>query len=209
MKVKYLRVSTAEQNTARQEVNANTFDKVYIDRCSGSLKLAERKEGKKLLKDIESGQATELHIASIDRLGRNLIDVLTMVELFNKHQVNVFIENIGMFSLIDKKPNGSFKMIISVLGNVAELEREYLLERQKQGIEIAKAKGVYTGRLYGTKMTDSQLLDKYKTVVAELKKGESLRRAAKLGSCSLGTAQRIKGVLENHKQEMQPKAPTV
>jgi DNA invertase Pin-like site-specific DNA recombinase len=194
-KVKYIRVSTEEQNTGRQEVNAKEFSKVYIDKTSGAIQFIERKEAKKLLADIETGTVTEIHIASIDRLGRNIINILTMVEFFNQKSIKLFVENIGMFSLIDNKPNPSFKMIVSVLGNVAEMERNNMLERQRQGIELAKAKGTYTGRLYGTKMTNEEILTKYKSVVRELKNGESLRRASKIGGCSLGTAQKIQKII--------------
>lgn len=194
-KVKYIRVSTTEQNTGRQETNSKEFSKVYIDKVSGSVKFSERKEASKLISDIESGIITEIHINSIDRLGRSIIDILTMIEFFNEKSVKVFVENIGMYSLIDGKPNPSFKMIVSVLGNVAEMERNNMLERQKQGIELAKAKGIYKGRLYGTRMNDDEVLTKYKAVVKELKNGESLRRASKIGGCSLGTAQKIQRIL--------------
>ena len=193
-KVKYIRVSTTEQNTGRQETNSKEFSKVYIDKISGSIKFSERKEASKLLNDIEN--ISEIHINSICRLGRSIIEILVMVEFFNQKSINLFVENIGMFSLIDGKPNPSFKMIVSVLGNVAELERTNMLERQKQGIELAKAKGTYKGRLYGTRMNDDEVLAKYKSVVRELKNGESLRRAAKIGSCSLGTAQKIQRILQ-------------
>ena len=194
-KVKYIRVSTEEQNTDRQEVNAKEFTKIYIDKTSGSIKFTERKEAKKLISDIEAGSVKEIHIASIDRLGRNIIDILTMVEFFNEQSIRLFVENIGMYSLIDNKPNPSFKMIISVLGNVAEMERLNMLERQRQGIELAKAKGTYKGRLYGTRMTATETLVKWKSVVRELKNGESLRRASKIGGCSLGTAQKIQRLI--------------
>ena len=194
-KVKYIRVSTEEQNTGRQEVNAKEFSKIYIDKTSGSIQFVERKEAKRLLTDIEAGLISEIHISSIDRLGRSIIDILTMVEYFNQKSIKLFVENIGMFSLINNKPNPSFKMIISVLGNVAEMERSNMLERQRQGIELAKAKGTYTGRLYGTRMSNDEILSKYKSVVRELKDGQSLRRAAKLGGCSLGTAQKIQRLI--------------
>jgi DNA invertase Pin-like site-specific DNA recombinase len=97
--------------------------------------------------------------------------------------------------MIEGKPNPIFKMIISVLGNVAEMERTNMLERQKQGIEIAKAKGKYKGRLYGSMMSDEEFLAKYRKVKQELENGESLRRAAKLGECSLGTAQKVKRLM--------------
>ena len=194
-KVKYIRVSTEEQNIGRQQINARDFTKIYVDKVSGSLKFSERKEAKKMLVDIEAGLVSEVHILSVERMGRNILDILTMVEFFNKKTINIFVENIGMFSLIDGKPNPTFKMIVSVLGNVAEMERNNMLERQRQGIEIAKAKGTYKGRLYGSKMSNEEILNKYKIVVRELKNGESLRRASKLGGCSLGTAQKIQRLL--------------
>jgi len=195
-KVKYIRVSTEEQNINRQGQNAKDFFRVYIDRVSGAISFSDRKEARKLLRDIDAGTVSEVHISSIDRLGRNILDILTVIERLNEKSVTLFVENIGMYSKIDSKPNPVFKMIVSVLGNVAEMEREYLRERQKQGIDIAKAKGIYTGRLYGSKMTDEQLIAKYRVAVKELESGQSLRRAALLGGCSLGTAQKIRRVIK-------------
>ena len=194
-KVKYIRISSLDQNTARQEVNSKNFSKVYIDKCSGAIELSERKEGKKLIKHIEDGTINEVHVISICRLGRNLLDVLTTLQFFSDHKINLFVESIGMFSMIKGKQNSAFTMIISVLANVSEMEREFLIDRQKQGISIAKAAGTYKGRLSGTKMTEAETLGKYKKVVKELNKGASLRRAAALGECSLGTAQRVQLIL--------------
>lgn len=196
MKVKYVRISSETQNNERQRQNETKFDRVYLETSSGAIKFCERKEGLKLYRDIVSGLITELHVSSVDRLGRNIIDILTVVEFLHEHSITLFVENIGMYSLIENKENPAFKMIVSVLGNVAEMERTHIRERQRQGIEIAKMKGVYKGRLYGTLMTDSELLEKYKVVVKELKEGQSLRRAARLGGCSLGTAQKVNAVIK-------------
>ena len=122
-KVKYIRVSTTEQNIERQNTDKAKYSKTYIDRCTGSIKLSERKNGKQLVSDVISGIIKEVHVGSIDRLGRNIIDILLVIELLNNHNVNLFVENIGMYSLVKDKPNPSFKMIVSVLGNVAEMER--------------------------------------------------------------------------------------
>lgn len=195
-KVKYVRVSTTEQNTSRQEINSSEFSKVYIEKASGAIKFFERDVAKKLINDIENDDITEIHIGSLDRLGRDIIDILTMIEYFNLKSVNLYVENIGMFSLINGKPNPTFKMIASVLGNVAEMERNNMLERQKAGIELAKMKGKYKGRLYGSSMTDEEFLKKYKKVETELHKGESLRRAARLGGVSLGIAQKVKRLMK-------------
>lgn len=192
MKVKYIRVSTEEQNIQRQQPGDNSFCKIYVDRISGANKFQERPGAGKLLSDIYAGVISEVHVSSVDRLGRNILDILTVIDIFNTHKVQLYIENIGLYSLVNDKPNSVFSMIVSVLANIAEIELNNMRERQREGIEIAKRKGVYTGRVKGSKMSDEELLQKYKTVVKELRRGESLRRAAKLGGCSLGTVQKIK-----------------
>jgi DNA invertase Pin-like site-specific DNA recombinase len=195
MKAKYIRVSSSDQNLERQQVNAKDYSCIYKDTISGAVDFFSRPAGKKAKADIEAGKITELHVASIDRLGRNIIDILTVIEFLHIHSVNLFVENLAMFSLAEGKPSQTFKLIISVLGNVAEMERESLLERQRQGILVAKAKGIYKGRASGTELTPEQVLSKHKVVARELRNGESLRRAAKLGCVSLGTAQKVKRIL--------------
>ena len=195
MKVKYIRTSTIQQNSGRQQTNKEDFDDVYLEVESGAIKLSDRKEGKKMLANVVTGSISEIHVNSIDRLARNILDLLSVIEIFNEYAVKLYVENIGMYSIIDGKPNPIFKMIISVLGNVAEMERTSMLERQKQGIELAKLQGKYKGRLYGSRMSDEEFLKKYSKVVRELKGGESLRRAAALGGVSLGTAQRVKRLI--------------
>lgn len=81
------------------------------------------------------------------------------------------------------------------MANIAEMERESILERQKEGIAIAKAKGVYKGRELGSKESDTDFLSKYKEVVKSLKKGNSIRDTAKICSVSLGTVQKVKNLL--------------
>ena len=93
--------------------------------------------------------------------------------------------------------NSAFSMIVSVLANVAEMERENIKERQREGIAIAKAKGIYHGRKQGTELTDEQLLEKYKPIVKELRSGESIRRIAKLCQVSPATVQKIKRILNS------------
>lgn len=195
MKVKYIRTSTIQQNSGGQQTNIDKFDNSYVDVCSGVIKISERKEGMKMLAHVADGSISEIHVNAIDRLGRDILEILSVIEIFNEHAVKLYVENIGMYSIIDDKPNPIFKMIISVLGNLAEMERTNMLERQKQGIELAKLQGKYKGRLYGSRMSDDEFLKKYSKVVRELKGGESLRRAAALSGVSLGTVQRVKRII--------------
>lgn len=195
MKARYIRVSTGNQNTERQLQKSHPHEKLYIDIISGATPFSQRPEGKKMLKDIEAGLIDYISVHSIDRLGRNLFDILATLEFLNEKKIVLKTDNLGIESLINGKPNSAFKLIISVMANIAEMERETLLERQREGINIAIAKGVYKGRLKGSVESDEQVLDKYKEVVKYLKKGQSLRDTAKLCNVSLGTVQKVKQIL--------------
>ncbi|WP_165749883.1 recombinase family protein [Cellulophaga sp. Z1A5H] len=189
MKARYIRISTVNQNYERQLRNQYSDELIFIDVCSGSIPFKERKEGGNLLSSLE--RIDYISVSSIDRLGRNLLDILNTLEILNKNKVILFPENLGIESLLNGKPNTSFKLIISVLGNIAEMEREIMLERQREGIELAKAKGLYTGRERGSKEEKHYFLSKYPNVIKYLKKGQSLRNTAKLSDVSLGTVQKV------------------
>ena len=79
------------------------------------------------------------------------------------------------------------------MGNVAEMERETLLEQQKTGIAIAKLKGgVYNGRKFGTRQSSEDFIKKYQVAYNELLHVSTLKRSSLLGECSIGTSQRLK-----------------
>ncbi|MCT4235858.1 MULTISPECIES: recombinase family protein [Elizabethkingia] len=197
MKARYIRVSTGNQNTERQLEMNHPNEKLYIDIVSGAIPFKEREQGNRLIQDIETDSIKYISVHSIDRLGRNLFDILATLELLNEKKVTLKVDNLGIESLVNNKPNSAFKLIISVMANIAEMERETMLERQKEGIKIAIAKGVYKGRVKGSKESNEQVLAKYKDVVKYLKRGQSLRDIAKLCNVSLGTVQKVKKILEN------------
>lgn len=192
MKARYNRISTASQNLDRQTNKATDNELLFSDVVSGSVPFIEREQAKKLIEAVKSGSVNYISVSSIDRLGRNTIDILQTIELFHENGITLKVDNLGIESLTNGKPNQVFKLIISVMSNVSEMERETLLERQKEGIAIAKANGVYNGRVKGSKETPQQLLTKHKQVVKYLKANQSLRNTAKLSGASLGTVQKVK-----------------
>ena len=139
MKIGYVRVSTKEQNTARQEelMKSLGVDKVYIDRMSG--KDMERPSLREMMNFVREDDA--VIVESISRFARNTKDLLELTEqLNNKH-----VQFISQKENIDTNtPTGKF--MLTVFGAVAELEREYIRQRQREGIEIAKGQGKYKGR---------------------------------------------------------------
>jgi len=197
MKIKYNRISTEGQNLDRQNLNKNRFDLIIDEVCSGTVSFFERKGSKNIINLIRLNKVESLHITSIDRIGRNIIDILQVSEYLQLNNVNLFVENIGIYSMINNKPNSTFLLIISVLANVASMERETLLDRQRSGIEIAKLKGVYKGRAIGTKQSNEDFIKKYQVAYKELVKGSTLKRSSLLGECSIGTTQRLKKLIVN------------
>ena len=139
MKIGYIRISTAEQNTARQEVLMRELevDNVFIDRMSG--KNTNRPELQKMMSFVREGDV--VIVESISRFARNTRDLLDLVEKLTEKNV----EFISKKEAIDTTtPTGKF--MLTIFGAVAELEREYILQRQREGIAIAKENGVYKGR---------------------------------------------------------------
>lgn len=160
MKVFYIRCSTEEQNEERQlqsatEVNA---DKVFIDKASG--KNTDRKSFKEMMKFVREGDT--VICSDISRIARNTKDLLNIIEELNNMQVDF----ISLKENIDTStPQGKF--MLTVFGAMAELERESILQRQREGIAIAKAKGKYKGR---QKIKIDE--EKFKELCAEWREGK-------------------------------------
>lgn len=185
-------MSTINQKIERQLIKSHPNECIYIDVVSGSKPFKDRPKGQQLLADVKAQKIDHLNVHSIDRLGRNLFDILHTLEVLHENQVNLKVDNLGMSSLVNGKPNSAFKLIISVMANIAEMERETLLERQREGIVIAKAKGVYKGRVKGSVESHEVFLSKYKDVTKYLRKGYSLRDTARMCRISLATVQKVK-----------------
>lgn len=139
MKVGYVRVSTQGQNTARQEVLMQELgvEKVFLDKQSG--KDTARPELKKMMEFVREGDV--VIVESISRFARCTRDLLELVEQLSGKGV-AFVSK--KESLDTSTPSGRF--VLTIFGAIAQLERESILQRQKEGIAIAKAQGKYTGR---------------------------------------------------------------
>jgi DNA invertase Pin-like site-specific DNA recombinase len=195
MKARYNRISTANQNLERQIAKQNPDEILFNDVVSGSVAFAEREKGKELIRQIEAGAINFVSVSSIDRLGRSLHNIINTLEYFNNKGVVLRVDNLGLESIVLGKVNPTFNLIISVMANVAQMERETLLERQREGIAIAKANGVYNGRVKGSTESDTEVLAKYRDVVKFLKMGKSLRDVKSRCNVSLGTVQKVKQIL--------------
>lgn len=139
MKFFYSRVSTADQNEARQieQAKQGDYDKVYLDKASGAN--MERAELNIMLNQLREGDSVT--VLSIDRLGRNTRDILTIVDKITEQKASLVCLS-PHFTSADHY--GEF--FLSMLACFAQLEPKQILERQMQGIQIAKQAGKYKGR---------------------------------------------------------------
>lgn len=182
MKIGYIRVSTTDQNAARQEILMQELgvEKIFIDRLSG--KNTNRPELKRMM-DF-SRQGDTIIVESISRFARNTKDLLELVEQLTTKGV----EFVSKKESIDTTtPTG--KIMLTVFGAVAELERGYLLQRQKEGIAIAKENGVYKGK-------QAREIPEFDVVVLQWRTGKmtAVEAMRLLGMSKSNFYRRVKGV---------------
>ena len=198
MRVLYVRVSTLEQNTERQKNNQTDYDLVIEDNCSGSIPFFNREGGRKLLKLIDFGRVESLSFYSIDRCGRDLLDILTVIKFMNERYIPIFFIQQGLRTIDEKgQENAISKMMISILGTVSEMERTRIKENQREGIELAKLRGVYKGRKQGSKLDVQKWIVKPKIskTIEYLKKGYKASEISKIVGIHVNTITKVKKII--------------
>lgn len=138
MKVAYIRVSSIEQNDLYQRELLSDCEKVFAEKRSGK-NAAERPQLKAMLDFVREGDT--LKVVSISRLARNTKDLLNIIDTLNEKQVNF----VSLNENIDTS-TASGKFMLTVFGAMYQMEREYLLEKQRLGIKLAKEANKYKGK---------------------------------------------------------------
>lgn len=174
MKVGYIRISTREQNTARQDAIMGSLgvERIYTDRMSG--KNTDRPELQRMMDFVREGDS--VIVESISRFARNVKDLLDLIEALEKKKV----EFISQKENIDTTTSTG-KFLLAFFGAMAQLERDYILERQAEGIAIAKAEGRMNGR-------PKKQIDDFENLYNDVREGRlSATKAAKQLNISRST----------------------
>jgi DNA invertase Pin-like site-specific DNA recombinase len=174
--VGYVRVSTVDQNTERQ-LDGVKLDKVFEDKCSG--KDTQRPALQAMLEYVREGDKIVVH--DISRMARNLEDLLSLVKSLTARGVAVTFNKENLTFTGEANPMQD--LMLSMLGAVYQFERSMLLERQKEGVQQAKAAGKYKG---GKPRVDTE------AIKALLSEGKSIRVVAAELKVGTSTVQRIK-----------------
>ncbi|WP_252178916.1 recombinase family protein [Endozoicomonas sp. 4G] len=136
----YIRVSTTDQNTARQYEIVKQGMEVFEDKCSGST--VDRPALQELIRWVRKGDT--VHVHSIDRMARDLLDLQKLVEIFNERGAALVFHKENLTFTQDSSDAMS-KLMLHIFGAVAEFERARIKDRQAEGIAKAKAAGKYKG----------------------------------------------------------------
>jgi DNA invertase Pin-like site-specific DNA recombinase len=209
----YSRVSTAEQNLQRQFENFKLHghlnaENLFAEKIKGNVHFFERPEAAKLFDTVTAvkGEPATVVIDSIDRLGRNLIDILNTIEVFKTNRINIKSLKEGFEILLpDGCVNPMALMLTAVMGSVAQMERERTKIRQREGIAVARANGTYKGRKVGSFQSRERLFERHPVIVKKLKAGLKVRDIAKITQNSTATVCKVKKALQ-HELDAQKKA---
>lgn len=200
------RVSSDSQDNQRQISNLKTeaekrgwiVKRVFKETVSGTIKTTERKEFNTLLDYAKQNNIEIVLISEISRIGRKVVDVLNVVDIFHQSGIGIYVQQFNMISFEKGKENPMVMLLLQVLAIGAQMENDHRRSRQKQGIEIAKLStpNKYRGRKPGSKADIPKLLKKYSDVVDLLGKSNlSIRRISEITGRSTTTIQKVKKLL--------------
>jgi DNA invertase Pin-like site-specific DNA recombinase len=141
-KYKYVRVSTSEQNTARQTEEADNYKHTFIEKASAK-STDNRPQLETLLNIIDEGDEVVVH--SMDRLARNLRDLESIVKAITDKKAKITFQK-EQLTFSSEEVNPMSKLLLQMMGAVAEFERSMIVNRANEGRAVAKAKGAHLGR---------------------------------------------------------------
>ena len=198
MRVKYNRVSTAQQTGNRFTADNSVYDLTLLDKVSGTIAFRDRDEGKRLVKLVEEGKVAELTVEELSRLGRNTGDCIRVMEWLEEKGVNVIIRNLGLQSRPNGVKNPIWKMITSVMSSLYEMELENIKERTSVGRQVYVLNGGKLGRPKNSIENDKDFLNKNTSVKIRklLNKNLTIRQIAKITQSSTTTVLKVKKLIQ-------------
>lgn len=201
----YSRVSSESQDNQRQIINLKTVAqekgwnvrRVFQEKISGTIRSGSRNEFKALLDYIEKTPVQVIMTSEISRIGRRVVDVLNFVEMLHEKGIALYIQQFNMLTMDNGQENPIAKMLLQMLSIGAEMENNQRKIRQREGIQLAKIKGIYKGRINGARTTPVRLLGKYQNITELLDKSDlSVRRIAGITGHSVNTVRKIRQLKE-------------
>lgn len=200
----FCRVSTKVQDYQRQvndltecaELRGWSVEKSFCETISGATKNTKRKELLAMLDYIAQNDIKKVLVTELSRLGRDTLQVLEVIDMLNEAGVSLYIQNYNIETLTPEgKINAMSQFLVTILAEVAKMERRTIRERMESGYDNFINSGGRVGRKPGYRKTDDLLLVEYAEELRLLKKGISLRNVSKLTGTSVNTLRKCKALL--------------
>jgi DNA invertase Pin-like site-specific DNA recombinase len=201
----YSRVSTITQDYKRQTEELKEYSqkmgfevvKTFEEKVSGGKNNEDRPKLMEMIEYIKDNKIDKVLCWELSRIGRNTIEVLKTIKLFNDNCISLFIKNYNIETLNDKcEINPLSQFMIQILTSVSEMEKTTIRQRVSSGYEQFRKNGGKVGRKEGFKKDKEILLTEHKDVVKLLKQDYSVRKIMKLTDKSSGTIMKIKRLIE-------------
>ena len=201
----FARVSTSSQEYERQinelmvlaNGNAWSVEAIFAEKVSGVKSNSERAELIRMVNYIESNHIDKVLVSELSRLGRDTLQVLEVIEMLNGKGISLYIQNYNIETLTKEgKVNAMSQFLITILAEVARMERKTIRERVESGYKNFRANGGKVGRKIGSIKSKERKQEEYAKVIRSLRAGKSIRDTAMICSVSISTVQRIKKEFE-------------
>ena len=192
----FARVSTGAQEYDRQlnelsalaESNGWSVEAVFAEKISGAKANTERTELMNMISYVESNHIDKVLVTELSRLGRDTLQVLEVIEMLNKKEISLYIQNYAIETLTKEgKVNAMSQFLITILAEVARMERKTIRERVESGYNNYRANGGKVGRKTGYKKAEEAMKTQYIEEIKLLRKGYSLRNISKLTGTYINT----------------------
>lgn len=197
----FARVSTNVQEYDRQIYELTTLAKsngwsveaVFAEKISGAKSNKERTELLNMVSYVEANHINKVLVTELSRLGRDTLQVLEVIQMLNEKGISLYIQNYNIETLTkDGKVNAMSQFLITILAEVARMERKTIRERVESGYRNYRANGGKVGRKIGYKKAEETIREQYTEEIKLLKKGYSLRNISKITGTSINTIRKCK-----------------
>lgn len=170
--------------------------KVFAEKVSGVKKNRERPALIELIEFVNVNAIEKVLVTELSRLGRDTLQTLQTIELLNQNKISLYIQNYNIETLTsDKIINPMSQFLITILAEVARMERKTIRERVESGYKNHLARGGSVGRKVGYKKDSDAMRSQYSEDIKLLKKGYSLRNITKITGTSVNTLRKVKTLI--------------
>ena len=200
----FARVSTSIQEYDRQiseltalaKSNGWSVEAVFAEKVSGAKANSDRTELLNMIQYVEVNHIDKVLVTELSRLGRDTLQVLEVIEMLNGKGISLYIQNYGIETLTKEgKVNAMSQFLITILAEVARMERKTIRERVESGYKNYRAAGGKVGRKVGYQKSESDMKEQYVEEIKLLKKGYSLRNISKITGTSINTIRKCRALI--------------